>query len=640
MYPIHRFFDPTLRSARHRLARLWRPMAAWTLLMWLLIGICTTPLLSAGLSRLVLRGDRILIGNEDLLAWMMTPEGVVWLALAGGIFLLGSVVRYAGLFRMVTDDLYGGLPCVRQTLVSLVLLAPALFRLCVMAMVAALALLAPLVAGLAAIHTIWLGEHDINYYLDARPPEWQRALWAVALLAVPWAAGALYLVLRCLPALPAFLAGRRPVREALRESWELTCGNAFRLLRLLLLCFAAWWLTRVVAQAALLFAASTGIGLLAAWISSVPPILVATAGYTLAAVALDVTISFFGFSFTSIVLTKFYYDHHGVETKAPRTAFGFSQMPRGVLEVVRPWLRPTRGLPVIGVLFLTSGSISGWFLHQVPADPHFVVSAHRAGAFLGPENTLAALEAAIDAGADYAEIDVQLTRDGEVVVMHDADLMRMAGDPRRVAETDHADLAGLVLGGEDSGFPPDLVRVPTLAEFLERARGRIRLQIEFKYYGWDPQLVPRTLEVIRELEMEREVVLMSLDLRAVREARKLAPDIPVGFVASMSVGSLERLPVDFLAISRNLATPRLIRQAEARGIDVHVWTLNRADLILDAAQRGADGVITDDPVLALRIRDELEGLNALDRILLLFRDLMPEVEADAVEAEEERSAAG
>ena len=633
MAPAHRLFDPTFRSAWHRLVRLWRPMAAWTFLVWILVGICLTPLLSSGLSRLVLRGDRILIGNTELLAWMLKPEGLAYLTLAGTILLLGTVIRYAGMFRIVTDDLYGTRACLRQTLLSLILQAPALFRLCLVAVIAALAMLAPLIAGLGGIYLFWLGEHDINYYLYAEPPEWRRARWAALFLAVPWATGAVYLVLRSLPTLPAFLAGHRPARAAWAQSWCLTRQKTFRLLRLLLLCFGTWWLARAVTQAMLLFAASTTIELMAGWTSSVLPILMATGAYTLAAVLLDIGISFFGFSFTAIVLTKYYYEDTGMCIAVPQPASGFASIPRGGLAMARKWLRPSRGLPVIAVMLLTSGSISGWFLHQVPGDPHFVVSAHRAGAFMAPENTLAALEASIDAGADFAEIDVQRTRDGVIVVIHDIDLMRVAGDPRRVADTDFADLANLTQGG-DVDFPPELLRLATLEDFLEHARGRIQLQIEFKHYGWDPELIPQTIDLIREMEMQDEVVLMSLNLQAVREARQLAPEIPVGFVASLSVGNLRRMPVDFLAISRNLATPRLIRDAHARDMEIHIWTLNRADTILDAIQRGADGVITDDPLLAVRIREELAELNALERILLLFRDLMPEAELVAKTGEE------
>jgi glycerophosphoryl diester phosphodiesterase len=99
------------------------------------------------------------------------------------------------------------------------------------------------------------------------------------------------------------------------------------------------------------------------------------------------------------------------------------------------------------------------------------VAAHRAGPPSAPENTLAALEHAISGGADYAEIDVMRTRDGVVVVTHDADLMRLAGDPRRISETSFADLRTVVKRGS-ADIPESERRLETLEAFLVRADGR------------------------------------------------------------------------------------------------------------------------------------------------------------------------
>lgn len=616
-----RLIDPTYRSSWYRFCRLWRPMAAWTLLLWLLLGILLSPLLSGALSRVVLRGERVLIGNEELIAWLIRPEGLIYLVLTGTILLTGAVVRYAGLFTLITDDLHDRPTSVRQTLFSLIPEAPALFRLCLVTVVIALLLLVVPAAGLGVIYWYWLSEHDINYYLYTKPVEWQRAMWSAAFLLIPWAMVVGYLVLRSLPTLPAFLDGHRPARVALSRGLSRTRQGAFRLLRLLLLVIGVWWLVRAIAQAILFLVAANGIEWLAGWASSIIPILIATGMYSLMALLLDTLLSFFGFSLAAIVLTKFYYEDTDLPITTARTKLGLSRLPQDTVTLIRSWLRPIRVIPIVVVILLLSGSVSGWFLQQVSRDPYFTVTAHRGGAFLAPENTLAALEAAIEEGADYAEIDVQRTRDGVIVVIHDADLMRVAGDPRQIARTDFADLSHLIQGGE-SDFPPELLRLATLEQFLERSRGRIRLNIELKYYAWDPLLAPAVIDLIRHMGMENEVVLMSLDLRAIRAIRNLAPEIPLGFVASIALGDLRQLPVDFLAVPRQVGTSRMIRAAHERDLAVHLWTLNRADTILQAVQRGADGVITDDPALAIRIREELVNLTVLERILLLFRDVV------------------
>jgi glycerophosphoryl diester phosphodiesterase len=245
------------------------------------------------------------------------------------------------------------------------------------------------------------------------------------------------------------------------------------------------------------------------------------------------------------------------------------------------------------------------------------IVAHRAGPSPSPENTLAALERGIAAGADWAEIDVQLTQDHVPVVVHDVDLMRVAGNPRRISRVDYRDVTGLVQRPDD-GTPPSERRIATLEDFLERARGRIGLVLELKYYGWDPGLAAEVAGVLRESGTEDGVMVMSLELRAVRQLRRMEMEAPVGYAAAAAVGDATRLPVDFLSLSRRAATPSLMRSARRRGIGVHVWTVNRAPEMAEVIQEGADGLVTDRPGLAVRVREELEGMTAVSRLLLRF----------------------
>lgn len=267
------------------------------------------------------------------------------------------------------------------------------------------------------------------------------------------------------------------------------------------------------------------------------------------------------------------------------------------------------------------------------------VTAHRAGPPPAPENTLAALELSIQAGADFAEIDVQRTRDGVVVTVHDADMMRTAGAPLRLRETDYADLASLVQGRE-SPFPAAERRVATLREFLERARGRIGLVVELKYYGWDPDLAAATIEEIRAAGMEDQVLLMSLNLEAVHQVRRLAPEIRVAYASALSVGDVSRLTVDALAVARSRATRSFIRTAQRGGMEVHVWTLNDARHMVVAIEQGADGIITDRPGLAVRVNRELAELPAALRLLLRFQQVRVGGRNEAEDDGRQRSTVG
>lgn len=609
--------DAAIASAWRRVVRLWRPMAGWTVFVWAAVALVLGPASTMLLGWQVLRGPRPVLGNEALLVWLLTPRGVIWTLLAGGLTLTGAVLRYAGLFHIVTDDLSGRHPTVRRTALHLVPQLPALFRLSLVAVAVGTVLAAALVAGLAGIRAVLLAEFDINYYLSERPPEWRHALMAATSWAVTWAAVALFVLARTVLAVPAYLDGHQPLRTAFARARARGLGQKPRLLRLLGLSLGAWLLARLAAGWAYLAAGGTTVEWVASVSPSLRPVVLATAGYGAGLFALDAVIGFLGFSFVATVLTKFYYEDTDLHAAVPAMAT-LRGVPWRVMRRVRPWLRPRRLVPMAMVVAAVSVAASGILLDRIPERRYVEVIAHRAGPPPSPENTLSAMERSIDAGADYAEIDVQRTRDGVVVVVHDADLMRVAGDPRRVAMVTYSEIAGLAQRPDD-GSPAGERRIATLDAFLERARDRIGLAIELKYYGHDPGLVPAVVARVRAHGMGGQVVLMSLSAEAVEQLSRHAPELTIGYVSAAAVGDLTRLPVSFLAVSRAAATPRLILAARERAMGVQVWTVNRPAAMAEMIERGVDGIITDDPALAVRVREEMLELSPVSRLLLRFR---------------------
>jgi glycerophosphoryl diester phosphodiesterase len=616
-HPAALLHDEAIASAWRRVVRLWRPMAGWTVLVWAAVAALLGPLSTLLLGWQVLRGPTAVVGNEALLVWLLTPRGALWTLLAGGLALLGAVVRYAGLFHIVTDDLSGRVPTVRRTALHLVPRLPALFRLSLVAVAAGAAVAAILVAGLAGVRAVFLAEFDINYYLSERPREWRLALVAASAWAALWLVGALFVLGRTVLAIPAYLDGHEPMPLAFARARERALGQKHRLFRVLGLAVAVWLLGRLAAHSLYYAAGSATVEWIAAVSSSLRPVVLATATYGAVLFALDAVIGFLGFSLLATVLTKFYYADTDLHAASP-TAPALHQLPWRMMRRAGPWLRLRRLVPLALALAAISAGVSGFLLARMPEPRRVEIIAHRAGPPPAPENTLAAMERAIQAGADFAEIDVQRTRDGIVVVVHDADLMRVAGDPRRIADVAYPEIAGLVQRPDD-GSPPDERRVATLDHFLERARGRIGLSIELKYYGPDPALAPAVVERVRARGMDDEVVLMSLSVPAVEQLARIAPDLTIGYVSAAAVGDPTRLPVRFLAVSRAAATPRLQRAARERGIDLQVWTVNRTTVMAELIERGIDGLITDDPALAVRVRNEMLQLSTTARLLLRVR---------------------
>ena len=605
-----------LRAAWHRVLQLWRPMLAWTVLVWVGLAAFLIPLSSGFVSWQLVRGPDEVVGNEALAAWLLTPLGLLWALAAGGLAITAGVVRYAGFFRIVTDQVEGNEPSVRRTALILARRLPDLFRLCVAAVLAAAVVAVPLAAGLGGIYLALLGEHDINYYLSLQPPEWRWALILGGVWAGTWGLGAAWLAGRFILALPAWVDGHRPLRGAARRSWTLTRGHAGRLLRLLAVAVATWLLARFLVDGVFFALSSWTIG----WIAEVTPSLrilaLALGGHTAGSFLLDAAVGFLGFAFVATVLTKFYLEDTGLHGEAPPTP-RLSELPGTLRALLDPALHPVRLIPGLVLLVFLAAAGSNLLLERIPDPGSVEIHAHRAGPPPAPENTLAALERAIDEGAHYSEIDVQRTRDGVVVVVHDADYMRVAGDPRRVRDADWAEVAELVQRPDD-GSPPEERRLATLDDFLERARNRIGLNIELKYYGPDPELAPEVVRIVREAGMEDQVVLMSLSPEPLRRIRELAPDLTLGYVSAVAVGDMSRLPVDFLAVNQAQLSSHLLRSAREAEMEVLVWTANEPAAMAELILRGVDGLITDHPGRAHRVNRELRELPAAGRLLLRF----------------------
>jgi glycerophosphoryl diester phosphodiesterase len=166
---------------------------------------------------------------------------------------------------------------------------------------------------------------------------------------------------------------------------------------------------------------------------------------------------------------------------------------------------------VMGVVLAVA--VGALAVSTVRLDDNVKIMAHRGSSKAAPENTLAATRQAIEDGADYVEIDVQETADGQVVVFHDSDFMKLAGMNLRIWAT-MADLEDIDIGSSFAAEFKD-ERVPTLAQVLAACQGRIGVNIELKYYGHDEQLEQRVVEIVESCDMASQVVIMSLNRDAV-----------------------------------------------------------------------------------------------------------------------------
>lgn len=206
------------------------------------------------------------------------------------------------------------------------------------------------------------------------------------------------------------------------------------------------------------------------------------------------------------------------------------------------------------------------------------------------------------------ELDVQRTRDGEIAVLHDGDLMRMAGDPRNLGALTVAELAildiGIRRGAAFTGEHP-----PTLKQVIDLVRGRMKINVELKYNVPDPALAPAVVELLRREDFVDQVVITSLDYAALKQIKVLEPRLKTGHIVTAAVGNMALTEADFLSLNAARATPEVIRRAHAAGKGVHVWTVNMPEVMLRMIERGVDNIITDDPALLAAVIRQRQSLS-------------------------------
>ena len=246
-----------------------------------------------------------------------------------------------------------------------------------------------------------------------------------------------------------------------------------------------------------------------------------------------------------------------------------------------------------------------------------LIIAHRGGSLEAPENTLAAVTHGVQCGADWQEIDVTLTKDEAVVVLHDDALWRTTGAPGLVGQSSQAYVTGLYVGAPRPAAdtlmqlqalgvaPPDFAghfaseRLPTLAQVLQVPRAQ--LMIELKQTGNPERLVGAVAAEVHRAGMARRVALGSFCGACLAAVHALDPTLALIGIAedTPSMVSLLQLPLAALSVDKRLLQSAL-RLAPAH-IPVWVWTSYRSDEALALAAAGAQGITTDAPAAAVRL---------------------------------------
>ena len=587
----------------------WRTSLAFHVLMQLLgVAICT-PIVSWIGRRIVLASGEPVISNFDIAAFALSPTGTAFVLVIAALSMSLLLAELAGQSWIAGHAIARHRVTAWSTIAFVLQLLPRLILLSARVFLRLLLLALPFLGAAAAIWFTMLGGHDINYYLAELPPEWQRARSIAVVLVAGYALLAAWQLARWLYAVPTLVfAGASPTR-ALADSADATRGRVVRSVVPLLL----WWLVLTAATIAITWGCrqltDSGLDWAGIDVRRVLPLVAMYLVVTLVGGLLYGGLLVAGHQF---LVTRMYTEQTGGGDWRPPAALEIND------ERSRSLARP---VVIATLVLLVAACGAAWFVaSQLDLEPAVAITAHRGASAAAPENTMAAFRAAMEAGATYAELDVQHTRDRQLIVLHDGDVMRMGDDPRKVKELTAAELAAIDIGRKrDAAFAGE--HPPTLEQVIDLVRGRMKINIELKYNVADPGLAPAVVDLLRREDFLDQVVITSLDYAALKQVESIEPRLVTGHIVTAAIGNVVRTEADFVSLNAARATPSLVRRAHAAGKDVHVWTVNQPEVMLRMIERGVDNIITDDPALLARVIDERRALGTLQLLGLRLRVL-------------------
>jgi glycerophosphoryl diester phosphodiesterase len=263
-------------------------------------------------------------------------------------------------------------------------------------------------------------------------------------------------------------------------------------------------------------------------------------------------------------------------------------------------------------VYYTLGIIRHGSILQSSSLNQTTVTSHRGYSSVTPENTIVAIEKAIEVFADVVEFDVRVTSDSQFVLLHDDNLLRTTGLNMSVIRLTLDSIQELDAG---KWFSSDFegTRIPTLQEALETTKGRINVNLDLKLNENQIYLLPRLVEIIDEYEMQFQIVITSTCFRCLHVIKELNPNIQTGYITYRITPSLlNDLNIDVLSVKASFVTQSMVDQIHQSGKQIFVWTVNTRAEIERMRNLGVNNIITSRPTYVKEVLFELSA----DRFIL------------------------
>ena len=244
------------------------------------------------------------------------------------------------------------------------------------------------------------------------------------------------------------------------------------------------------------------------------------------------------------------------------------------------------------------------------------ITAHRGASIKYPENTMAAFRGAKKLGADWIELDVQQTKDKQIVVSHDTNLNRVTGVNKDIIDMNYSEIKKLDAGSFfNKKFKGE--KIPLLKEVLEFAKkNNIRLNIELKPTGKEKNFEKQVVDLIKEYNFEDRCVVTSQVYNVLKKIKKYDKDIKTVYVMSIAIGKItDAKYADAFSIEATNVTETQVSRVHNAGKELYAWTVNKEESINKMIDMNVDNIITDNIKLGVDLVEKSKRTNIEDIII-------------------------
>lgn len=530
--------------------------------------------------------------NGDVYKVGLSYTGAAGLIAIGLVAVLALFIEFGVVITIAQQHYFGKDVLISDAVLTTLRQTPKLFGFGIIQLLFFLLFLVPFID--SPLSSSLFGLFNVPIFFNSRV--WNSSFTMLALYGILFLAG-VYIILRWIFVLHFIMIEGQTIRKAIRSSLVLTKGKRLAIFINLFILNAVVFTLGFVAISSVAYLPSwLDINVLKAMTDHYSLTLSTVLTYMFTLLLVPVNIIF---------LTRLFYHFSRRQGVMPRDQLRvYESRFAGSIEMrLLAFIKGRTRKRVLYVSILAAYLALALFVSYAANDNlvyikwSVMLSAHRGDTQSAVENSLQAVRSSVEQGVDAVEIDVQLTKDGVVVLHHDYNLRRMAGVAKRVSELTYDEVARLNIGNR-SGKLEQIVRIPMLAEVLAEVQGKAKLIIDLKSYGPGDELAKQVVSLINQFDMAQDCYIQSFDRQTLQQIRQLNPDIRIGQIIYFAVGDLSLLDVDFYTIEQVMLTEQLVESAHKKGREVWVWTVNSDRNLKEVLKFEIDGIITDYPARA------------------------------------------